>query len=341
MADPRFFHRTGPFSLEALAAMSGARLRDRRDGERLVTDVAPLETAGPDDVTFLDNRKYVDAFVGSRAGAAFVEERMIEKAPAGMALLVAAQPYKAFALAAQAFYPPAPVNPRRALSAVIDPTAEIPVDCDIGEYVVIEAGVRLGARCQIGHHTVIGAAVELGSDCRVGANVTLSHCLIGARVVLHPGVRIGQPGFGFAPDPAGPVKIPQLGRVIIGDDADIGANTTIDRGSGHDTVIGDGTVIDNLVQIGHNVVLGRGCVLAGQVGISGSTKLGDFVMVGGQSAFAGHLEIGRGARIAGKSGLMRDVEAGATVGGNPAVPFAQFMRQIAILQRLAKKKDGG
>ncbi len=169
--------------------------------------------------------------------------------------------------------------------------------------------------------------------------MTLSHCLIGARVVLHPGVRIGQPGFGFAPDASGPVKIPQLGRVIIGDDVEIGANTTIDRGSGHDTVIGAGSMIDNLVQIGHNVVLGRGCVLAGQVGISGSTQLGDLVMVGGQGGIAGHLRIGRGAQIAAKSGIMRDVAAGSVVCGIPAVPIGAFMRQTALVQRLAKKKD--
>ena len=159
--------------------------------------------------------------------------------------------------------------------------------------------------------------------------------------MLHPGVRIGQAGFGFAPDPQAPVKVPQLGRVVIGDDVDIGANTTVDRGSGHDTVIGPGTMIDNLVQIGHNVVLGRGCVLAAQVGISGSTRLGDFVMVGGQAGFAGHLRIGSGVRVAGTSGVMRDIEAGATVCGSPAVPITSFMRQVAVLQRLARKKDGG
>jgi UDP-3-O-[3-hydroxymyristoyl] glucosamine N-acyltransferase len=257
-----------------------------------------------------------------------------------MALLVTAEPYKAFARAAQAFYPATPVAPRRAVSAVIDPTATVPQDCDIGPNVVIEAGARLGARCQIGPNTVIEAGVDLGEDCRVGANVTLSHCLIGARVVLHPGVRIGQAGFGFAPDAQAPVKVPQLGRVVIGDDVDIGANTTIDRGSGHDTVIGPGTMIDNLVQIGHNVVLGRGCILAGQVGISGSTKLGDFVMAGGQAGLAGHLDIGSGARIAAKAGLMRDVASGETVCGIPAVPIASFMKQVAILQSLARKKNG-
>ena len=341
MADPRFFDRAGPLTLDALAALAGARLHDPADGARQVDDVAPIETAGPGDVSFLDNRKYLDAFARSRAGAAFVDERLIDKAPAGMALLVSREPYKAFARAAQAFYPPRPVEPRRAPSAVIDPTATVPPDCDIGANVVIEAAARLGARCQIGPNTVIGPGVELGEDCRIGANVTLSHCRLGARVVLHPGVRIGQPGFGFAPDAQGPVKIPQLGGVVIGDDVDIGANSTVDRGSGHDTVIGPGTMIDNLVQIGHNVVLGRGCILAAQVGVSGSTKLGDFVMAGGQAGFAGHLQIGDRARVAAQSGVMRDVAAGETVCGAPAVPIASFMRQVAILQRLAKRKDAG
>jgi UDP-3-O-[3-hydroxymyristoyl] glucosamine N-acyltransferase len=340
MTDLRFFNRAGPYSLGELAELSGARLGGGVDGKQLITDVAPLETAGPEDITFLDNRKYLDAFAGSRAGAAFVDERFAERAPAGMALLLTKEPYKAFARAAQAFYPAKPVIPGIAPTAIIGPAATVPADCEIGPYVVIEAGARLGARCQIGAHTVIGQAVELGDDCRVGPHVTLSYCVIGARVVLHPGVRIGQPGFGFAPDREGPVKIPQLGRVVIGDDVDIGANTTIDRGSGHDTVIGPGTMIDNLVQIGHNVVLGRGCILAGQVGISGSTKLGDFVMAGGQAGFAGHLNIGTAARVAAQAGLMRDVEPGSTVAGAPAVAITSFWRQVAVLQRLATKKDG-
>jgi UDP-3-O-[3-hydroxymyristoyl] glucosamine N-acyltransferase len=341
MADLRFFERAGPFTLDALAALSGAKLLHPEHGVRLVHDVGPLESAGPDEVSFLENRKYLDAFVRSRAGAAFVDERVVGQAPVGMAVLVSEVPYKAYALAAQAFYPTRPVVPCRAPSAIIDPTAFVPEDCEIGPNVVVEERVRLGRRCRIGANTVIQKAVEIGDDCRIGPNVTLSHCLIGSRVVLHPGVRIGQDGFGFAPDPAGAIKVPQLGRVVIGDDVDIGANTTIDRGSGPDTQIGPGSMIDNLVQIGHNVILGRCCILAGQVGISGSTKLDDYVMVGGQGGLAGHLHIGRGARIAAKSGLMRDVPAGATVCGSPAVPLTEFMKQTAVLQRLAKKRSAG
>jgi UDP-3-O-[3-hydroxymyristoyl] glucosamine N-acyltransferase len=307
--------------------------------------VASLDTAGERDVTFLDNLKYLPAFTATRAGAAFVQPAYAERAPKGLALLLTSAPYKAFALAAQAFYPEPEVKPGIHPSAIIDPTARIGEGAVIAPYVVVEARAEIGRRCRLGAGSLIGTACRLGDDVRIGAHVSVSHAIIGSRVTLFPGVRIGQDGFGFAPDPEGVVKVPQLGRVIVGDDVEIGANSTIDRGAGPDTVIGSGTMIDNLVQIGHNVQIGRGCVLVAQVGISGSTKLGDFVMAGGQAGLAGHLQIGGGARIAAKSGLMRDVAPGATVGGipatvagNPAMPAFEYFRQVAILRRLARRR---
>jgi UDP-3-O-[3-hydroxymyristoyl] glucosamine N-acyltransferase len=173
----------------------------------------------------------------------------------------------------------------------------------------------------------------------VASNCTLTHCEIGERVILHPGVRIGQDGFGFAPGAQGHTKVPQLGRVLIGDDVEIGANSTIDRGAGPDTVIGAGTKIDNLVQIGHNVSIGRGCLIVALVGISGSTKIGDFVMIGGQAGVAGHLKIGDGARIAAQSGVSRDLAPGATVAGSPAEDARAFWRDLAFLRRLRAKSE--
>jgi len=338
MADPRFFTLGGPLSLKALAEKTGAQLGENADPERLMRDVASLETARGHDVTFLDNLKYLPAFGTTRAGAAFVQPAYAERAPKGLALLLTPSPYKAFALAAQAFYREPEVDPGIHSSAIVDPTARIGNDALVGPYAVIEARAEIGRRCRIGAGSVIGEACQLGDDVRIGPHVTVSHAVIGSRVTLFPGVRIGQDGFGFATDSKGVVKVPQLGRVIIGDDVEIGANSTIDRGAGPDTVIGSGTMIDNLVQIGHNVQIGRGCVLVAQVGISGSTKLGDGVMIGGQGGLSGHLVIGNGARIGAKSGIMKDVPAGVTVAGNPAMPAYEYFRQIATLRRLARRK---
>lgn len=338
MADPRFFTVAGPLSLKAVAEMTGAEIGAGADPGRKLRDVAPLESAGPDDVAFLDNRKYLGAFEASRAGAVFVHPSLAPRAPKGTAVLLTEQPYRAYALAAQAFYPEPRAEPGLHATAVIDSSARLGEGATVGPHVVIEAGVEIGRRCRLGAGSVIGRGSVLGDDVKVGTCVTVSHAIIGSRVTLYPGVRIGQDGFGFAPTASGVVKVPQLGRVLIEDDVEIGANTTIDRGAGPDTVIGAGTMIDNLVQIGHNVQIGRGCILVSQVGISGSTKLGDHVMIGGQGGLIGHLVIGSGARIAAQSGVMRDVPPGVTVSGAPAVPLKEHFRQIAVLQRLAKGK---
>ena len=195
---------------------------------------------------------------------------------------------------------------------------------------------EIGPRCRIGGLAVIGPGVVLGPDCRIGSHASLSHALLGARVYVYPGARIGQEGFGFAITGEGFHSVPQLCRVILEDDVEVGANTTIDRGSLQDTVIGAGSRLDNLVQIGHNARLGRGCVIVSQAGMSGSTILEDHVMVGPQAGLTGHLRIGRTARIGAQAGVMADVAAGAEVVGSPAQSRRAFFREVAILRRLAK-----
>lgn len=338
MADRRFFKAQGPFTLATLAELSGATLDVGADPEKQVSDVAPLEAAGPDDISFLDNRRYLDAFAASRAGACITEPKFARRAPSDMALLLSEAPYKAYAFIAQAFYPTPERRAGVAPGAIVDPSAKLGEDCFIAAGAVVGARAEIGARSYIGPNAVIGEGVVLGEDTTVGACASLSHCLVASRVIIHPGARIGQDGFGFAPDPAGHVKVPQVGRVIIEDDAEIGANTTIDRGAGPDTIIGSGSKIDNLVQIAHNVQIGRGCFIVGQVGISGSTRVGDYVSMGGQAGLTGHLRIGTGARIGAQAGIMRDVAEGATVLGSPAVQATQFHRQTVTLARLAKGK---
>lgn len=340
MVDSRFFTNHGPFTAGDLAAATGASLLNPADASRTLADVAPLDRATAKDVSFFDNSKYIEQFTGSEAGACFLRSKYVDQAPKAMAVFVTEDPYRCYALAAQKFYPNPKPAPGVATSATIHPTAKLGHGVAVAPGAVIGANAVIGAGSSIGANTVIGDGVEIGEQTTIGAVTTITHAIIGKRVIVHRGVHIGQDGFGFALGREGHVKVPQLGRVVVGDDVEIGSGTTIDRGTGPDTVIGDGTKVDNLVQIGHNVNIGRGAVIVAQCGISGSTRIGDGAVLGGQVGLAGHIKIGAGAKIAAKSGVMGDIPNGASYGGSPAVPVVDWHRQTIALSRLIKpKKD--
>jgi UDP-3-O-[3-hydroxymyristoyl] glucosamine N-acyltransferase len=332
----RFFQRSGPHRLAVIADAAGAPESSSPDA--LFDGVAPLQSAGPRQISFLDNRRYASLLEHTRAGAVIVHPDMQARVPDSAVAIVTREPYSGWARVAALFHPAPPVAPGVHPSAIVDEAATIDPTAEVGPLCVVEAGVEIGPRCRIAPGAVIGNGVVLGPDCRIGAHASLSHALLGARVYVYPGARIGQEGFGFAVTKAGFLTVPQLGRVILHDDVEVGANSTIDRGSAGDTIIGAGSRLDNLVQIGHNVVLGRCCIIVAQVGISGSTVLGDFVQVGGQAAMAGHLQIGDGAQIGAQAGVISDVDSGARMLGSPAQPSREFFRQIAVLKKLLPKR---
>jgi len=262
---------------------------------------------------------------------------MVDAVPPGVATLLTPEPYAAWARVAALFHPGPVVRPGIHPSAVIDPAAQVDPSAEIGPLAVVGPRAEVGAGCRIGAGAVIGDGVIIGRDCRVGPLASISHAVLGDRVYVYPGARIGQEGFGFATTPEGFITVPQVGRVLLHDDVEVGANSTIDRGSVLDTVIGAGSRLDNLVQIGHNVRMGRCCVIVAQSGISGSTVLEDFVTVAAQAGLTGHLRIGRRARIGAQAGVMADVEGGADVVGSPAEPVRDFFRGVVTLRKLSRR----
>lgn len=337
MVESRFFTNKGPVNIAKIIEMTGAKLVSDISNNLKVLDVAALETAGSQDLSFLINSKYLTSFKTSKAGFCFVNSKFAEHAPSSMVVLLHENPYKAYAIAANLFYPNQTSQNHIATNAVVAKSAKIGSNCQIGNFVVIEDGVKIGDNSIIDHNTVIKRNVVIGKNCKIASNVTISHAIIGDNVIIHPGCRIGQDGFGFASDHTGHLKVPQLGIVRIGNFVDIGANTCIDRGSAQDTEISDMTQIDNLVQLGHNVKLGKACVIVAQVGVAGSTKLGNFVVLGGQVGVSGHLKIGDQVQVAAQSGVVQDIEDKQIMGGYPAVPIRRWHRQNFCLKQLTNK----
>jgi UDP-3-O-[3-hydroxymyristoyl] glucosamine N-acyltransferase len=329
--------------LAELAALTGAHLVDPSRADQKVRGLASLDEAGPRHLAFFDNLKYADQLAATKAGACLVSQRFEAKVPAHVAVLRAKEPFRAFVLIARELHPDT-LRPQSwfgcegiAPSAIIDPTARLEDDVIVEPLAVIGANVEIGSGTVIGAAAVIGANVKIGRDCNVGAHSSIQCALIGNNVLMHPGCHIGQDGYGFIFfGPEGHLKVPQTGRVLIQNDVEIGAGTTIDRGSLRDTVIGEGTKIDNQVQIGHNVTIGRRCLLAAQIGLAGSLTIGDNVALGAKVGINNHLKIGDGAQVTAMSAVKDDIPPGGRWGGHFAKPTKQWFREILAVERLVQ-----
>ncbi len=336
MADTRFYTRLGPITVAELAHLSDARVGSQSDGARLISDVAPVNTAGRDELSYLEKGKLGELPGPVKAGACFVSVADAEAVEAmGVAALIASRPPVAFARAARALVAAKAIGDQAtpiSSDAVIDPSARLAPGVCVG------AGVEIGPDVAVEPNAVIGPGVVLGAGARIGSGAVVTFAMVGAHSSVHAGAVVGDSGFGLAVDAQGPLDAPHFGRVVIGERVTIGANTTVDRGRFDDTIIGDDAKIDNLVQIAHNVQVGRAAVIAGCCGIAGSAVIGDGAALGGSVGVRDHVTIGAGAQIAAATVLMRDVPPGETWAGMPAKPIQVYFREVATLSRLAKTK---
>ncbi|MBR0717784.1 UDP-3-O-(3-hydroxymyristoyl)glucosamine N-acyltransferase [Bradyrhizobium liaoningense] len=343
MAQPTFFKKPPASALAEIATLTKAELVDPSRAGHVITGLASLDEAGPMHLTFFDNLKYADQLKATKAGACLVSPRFAAQVPAHVAILRTAQPFRAFVRIAREWHGDA-LRPQSwigndaiAPSAIIDPTARLEDDVIVDPLAVIGPEVEIGSGTVIGAGAVIGPGVKIGRDCNVGARTAIQCALIGNNVLIHPGCSIGQDGYGFIFfGPEGHLKVPQTGRVLIQNDVEVGAGTTIDRGSLRDTVIGEGTKIDNQVQIGHNVTIGRHCLLAAQIGLAGSLTIGDNVALGAKVGINNHLKIGDGAQVTAMSGVKDDIPPGGRWGGLFAKPTRQWFKEILAVERLAR-----
>jgi len=347
MTEPKFFVPSRRLELGEIATLTGARLLDESKSGLPIHRLAAASEGGADSLVFVDGKRNASLLSTVRAAAVICDPDSVKDVPKGVAVLVSERPQHAFAQIARLLFPsgtrPQPITGETGVS----PRAVICEGVTLEDGVIIEAGAVIGRNVAIGQGTVIGPnaviadGCTIGRDCFIGSQCTIQFAMLGDRVIIHPGAQIGQDGFGFLPGPTGLMKNPQIGRVVIQNDVEIGANTTIDRGALTDTVIGEGSKIDNLVQVAHNVKIGRSVVIAGHCGISGSVTVGDMVMMGGRVGIADHITIGDKAQLAAGSGVMNDIPAGERWAGLPAQPMRQAFREIAALRSLVERNRKG
>ena len=337
MADSRFFTSAGPFSVAALTEKIAI---EKHDADSELSGLASLAEAGPKELSFFSNIKLKDELTETRAAAVLVKAEHAEFVPAGCLALLCDDPYRSMAEATKLFFPEAaqsrPPNAMQGATENIHPDAVLGDNVTLEPNVVIGAGAEIGDGSYIGANAHIGHGVVLGRNCGVGANATISYAMLGDRVIVHGGANIGCDGFGFAPGESH-VKIPQIGRVILQADVEIGGNTVIDRGALGDTVIGEGSKLDNLVHIAHNVQMGRHCFITATCAIAGSTSLGDYVQMGGGAKVTGHVEIGDNCVISANSTVLRSFPDDSKIAGSPARLRSELYRDQAFISRLRKK----